>query len=180
MPSWTVCSHHCVRRTDPAGKEPDTSLHHPAPPAAPSGTAVPRQLWMLCCKGPGCVSPPDLQLFLYPGLVIPALTVLFVADLLFLCISKEMQIWNVIRRMRHYSQCLPNSLASVSASIIDRSWSSFNRQFSGSSEHPCRKKSPRILIHISKCCLSFSPLKMSLLIQGSFPCWHASLVHTSM
>lgn len=116
------------------------------------------------------VSSPDQQLLLYPCLLIPALTVPFIADLLFLCISKEMQIWNLIRRMRHDSQCLPNSLASVSTSIRDRSCSSFNRQYSGSSEHPSRKKSPKIMIHFLKCCLSLSPLKIktSLLIQGSF------------
>lgn len=116
------------------------------------------------------MASPAQQLFLYPCLLIPALTVLFIADLLFLCIAKEMQIRDLIRRMRHDSQCLPNSLVSVSTSIRDRSCSSFNRQYSGSSEHPSRKKSPKIMIHFLKRCLSLSPLKIktSLLIQGSF------------
>lgn len=62
------------------------------------------------------------------------------------------------------------SSESVSSSIRGRSWSSFNRQFSDSSEHSRRKKSPKIMIHFLKCCLSLSPLKMkmSLVIQVSF------------
>lgn len=122
-----------------------------------------------CMHGWLCsVASPDQHLSLHPCLLIPALTVLLIADLLFLCISKEMQIWDLIRRMSHDSQCLPNSLVSMSTSIRDRSCSSSNRQYSGSSEHPSRKKSPKI--HFLKRCLSLSPLKIKtpLLIQGSF------------
>lgn len=73
----------------------------------PSGTG------MLCCKGPGCITSRPAAVSLSQFLVIPAPTVLFIADLLFLCISKEMQIWNTMRRMKYYSQCFPNSLVSV-------------------------------------------------------------------
>lgn len=64
----------------------------------------------------------------------------------------------------------PKQFSECETSIRDRSWSSFNRQFPGSSEHPCRKKSPKIMIHSLKWCLSSSLLKRktSLLIQGSF------------
>lgn len=133
--SWSACVHQCIPRDTWQGMGRATLLlwQHP------SGTGIPRWLGMLCgmqdaqwdgnallhracMRGWLCsVSSPDQQLFLYPCLLIPALTVLFIADLLFLCISKEMQIWNLIRRMRHDSQCLPNSLVSVSTSIRDRS-----------------------------------------------------------
>lgn len=82
-----------------------------------------------------------------------------------------MQKQNVIGRTCLIPQPAFASLGSVSTSIRGRNWSSFNRQFSDSSEHPSRKKSPKIMIHFLKRCLSTSlfKIKKSLLIQGSFP-----------
>lgn len=82
-----------------------------------------------------------------------------------------MQTWNIIRRTCLILQPAFASLGSVSTSIRDQNWSSFNRQFSDSSEHSSRKKSPKIMIHFLKRCPSTSlvKIKQPSLIQGSFP-----------
>lgn len=82
-----------------------------------------------------------------------------------------MQTQNIIGRTRLTPQPAFASLGSVSTSIRGRNWSSFNWQFSHSCEHSSRKKSPKIMIHFLKRCLSTSlfKIKKSLLIQGSFP-----------